>query len=501
MLRKGCKMASKDEDYKEREEWNENPGVDSSEYLHAGSKVREESGESVRETPGAAAYLQNAVTDDARRMETAKPDPRIPAGGGHTEEEYFTLPDDLRVELIDGVFYAMASPARIHQTVAIEIVRQLWDCIEKYGKECYAYIAPSDVALGEDRKTVVQPDVYVHCNTEKDSAPGPYRGAPAFVLEVLSPSNPENDLWRKRELYRRHGVREYWIVDPREMSVYVFCFEKTVDGDDVPERFTFRDIVPIGISDGSCRIDFTRVYDKIKHFLTKSAENKEIIQESPGAAVYLQNAVMDDVRRMENAKPDPRIPAGGGNTEEEYFRLPDDLRVELIDGVFYAMASPAKLHQAAALEIARQLWDCIEKHGKKCYVYIAPSDVSLGEDRKTVVQPDVYLHCDSEKETLTGPHRGAPDFVLEVLSPSNPENDLWRKRELYRRHGVREYWIVDPAGQIVYVFDFEKENPDEDTPEKYSFDSQIPIRISGGSCSVDFQRVYRKIEHFFRLDP
>ena len=155
-------MASKDEDYKERKEWNENPGVDSSEYLHAGSKVREESGESVRETPGAAAYLQNAVTDDARRMETAKPDPRIPAGGGHTEEEYFTLPDDLRVELIDGVFYAMASPARIHQTVAIEIVRQLWDCIEKYGKECYACIVLSDVALGEDRKPVVKRDVYVH---------------------------------------------------------------------------------------------------------------------------------------------------------------------------------------------------------------------------------------------------------------------------------------------------------------------------------------------------
>ena len=455
------------------------------------------------EASGAAAYLQNAGQHSFEQERNLKQDPRIPTGGGHTEEEYLALPDDLRVELIDGVFYAMASPARIHQTVAIEITRQLWDCVEEHHKECYVYIAPSDVALGDDRKTVVQPDVYVHCDLEKDIAEGPYRGAPDFVLEVLSPSNPENDLWRKRELYRRHGVREYWIVDPREYTVYVFDFERRDDEDDeMPEKYTFQDRVPVRISDGICRIDFRRVYDKIEHFHIGRREGTEHVQEPSGAAAYLQNAGQHDYEQEQNLQQDPRIPAGGGHTEEEYFALPDDLRVELIDGVFYAMASPAKLHQVVALEIARQLWDCIEAHGKEdCFAYIAPSDVALGEDKKTVVQPDVYVHCDPEKETLTGPHRGAPAFTIEVLSPSNPENDFWRKRNLYRRHGVREYWIVDPREYMVYVFVFDQEDAEKEAPDRYTFCEEVPVRISDGKCKVDFRRVQRKLEHFYRMNP
>ena len=506
----GVQVDFKGKDYEKRQTFNHDPDVDSSEYFNAGDIER---GQLVEEPSGAAEYLQNARTD-YDEWKTVKQDPRIPTGGGHTEEEYLALPENLRVELIDGVFYAMASPARIHQTAALEIARQLMDCVEKHCKEYFVYIAPSDVALGEDRKTVVQPDVYVHCDLEKDIKPGPFRGAPDFAVEVLSPSNPENDLWRKRELYCRHGVREYWVVDPRELTVYTFDFEKKNDGDDIPEKYTFQDKVPVRISKGTCRIDFGRVYDKIKHFYRessgipgsrdnpKSRESKDYVQEASGAASYLRNAGKGSDEQTRGMPRDPRIPTGGGHTEEEYFALPDDLRVELIDGVFYQMASPAMPHQTAALEIARQLWDCIEEHGREeCFAYIAPSDVALGEDKMTVVQPDVYVHCHPERETLTGPHRGAPDFAIEVLSPSNPENDLWRKRELYRRHGVREYWIVDPAGFSVYIFDFEKESPGEEAPERYAFDTEVPVRISDGTCKVDFRKVYRKIEHFYKMNP
>ena len=220
------------------------------------------------------------------------------------------------------------------------------------------------------------------------------------------------------------------------------------------------------------------------------------------------------------------------HTIQDYYALPADRRAELIDGVFYAMAAPAELHQLVDLDIARQLSDCIERHEleESCFLFIAPCDVALGDESNTIVQPDLYVHCGPKKgsgKKNDDLHRGAPDFVVEVLSPSNPENDLWRKRELYRRHGVREYWIVDPREETLLVFLFDKmtEQPEEDLKEtgrqthsktdkygkeestidkvqeeKYTFEEEVPVHISGGLCKVDFRRVCRKIEHFFRMN-
>ena len=222
-----------------------------------------------------------------------------------------------------------------------------------------------------------------------------------------------------------------------------------------------------------------------RHMIETETENRGGVLEEPSAAsTCITNA------EQERASKKQEIPQGGGHTEEEYFALPDDLRVELIDGVFYAMAPPAKLHQKVAFEIARQFEDCIEKNGETYYLYIAPSDVALGDKKNTIVQPDVYVHCDREKEKRTGPHRGSPDFVVEVLSPSNPENDLWRKRELYKRHHIREYWIINPLAKKIYVFDFEKGND----PEEYSFGDNVPVLISKGTCTVDFNRINQKIQ-------
>lgn len=214
---------------------------------------------------------------------------------------------------------------------------------------------------------------------------------------------------------------------------------------------------------------------------------KGLVEESSAAEQYLRNAEAERASRM-----DSRIPTGGGHTEDDYFALPDDLRVELIDGVFYDMASPSRPHQKVGFEIGKQLDACIEENGLEghCFMYVAPSDVALGEKRDTIVQPDVYVHCDREKEVQEGPLRTVPDFVVEVLSPSNPEHDLWRKRELYRRHGVREYWIVNPAGEKVYVFRFDLDISFEKT---WTFDDIIPVGVSDGRCSVDFRKIRRKL--------
>lgn len=182
----------------------------------------------------------------------------------------------------------------------------------------------------------------------------------------------------------------------------------------------------------------------------------------------------------------------GEYTLDDYYALPDERRVELIDGVLYNMASPSKLHQGVLQGIFIQLDSCIDNHRDTCFLYLAPSDVELGDENNTVVQPDLYIHCNRERE-LRSPHHGAPDFVLEVLSPSNPQYDLWLKQNLYRRSGIREYWIVDPDGRKVLVFDFEHDV----LPTSYNFEDEVPVAISNGTCRIDFHKVFARVRHLY----
>ena len=166
-------------------------------------------------------------------------------------------------------------------------------------------------------------------------------------------------------------------------------------------------------------------------------------------------------------------------TVEDYFRIPDDIRVEIIDGVIYDMAAPTKAHQTIAGEIFWQLRNCRKEHGMPCVPMIAPVDVQLGEDGKTVVQPDVLIVCD-----------GSFDLVLEVISDSSRHKDTVIKLRKYRESGCREYWIVDPKSRKVMVFEFEK----ADLPKEYTFDDKIPVGISEGLCEVDFSTMEGLLE-------
>jgi len=139
---------------------------------------------------------------------------------------------------------------------------------------------------------------------------------------------------------------------------------------------------------------------------------------------------------------------GHYHTYEDWLRIEHDksMRVELIDGDIYMFASPTPRHQAVLGEIHGQLFVYLRK--KRCKVYMGPIDVRLEKD--TVVVPDAIVVCDPNKITKSSVN-GAPDIVVEVLSPSTSQHDKLVKFELYRRSNVLEYWIADPVNNILTV--------------------------------------------------
>ncbi len=170
----------------------------------------------------------------------------------HTYADYLTWPDDARYELIDGEAFLMApAPLIEHQEVAGEVFRQLANQLD--GKPCRPYIAPVDVRLPRADEadaaidTVVQPDVLVVCDQAKIDRRG-VRGAPDWLLEVLSPSTAAHDQIAKRRTYERAGVREYWLVHPGDRTLTVYVLENGQYGR--PEIYELKDETPIGVLPG-----------------------------------------------------------------------------------------------------------------------------------------------------------------------------------------------------------------------------------------------------------
>ena len=130
----------------------------------------------------------------------------------------------------------------------------------------------------------------------------------------------------------------------------------------------------------------------------------------------------------------------------------------------------------------------IKNNKGKCVPFIAPTDVQLDRDNKTMVQPDALVVCDRDKITRER-IVGAPDLVVELLSESNWYHDMVLKRRKYQNAGVREYWVVVPDKLTVLVYDFEN-HPD---PVEYTFSDKIPVGIWGGKCEVNFKEIYDEI--------
>lgn len=189
----------------------------------------------------------------------------------------------------------------------------------------------------------------------------------------------------------------------------------------------------------------------------------------------------DPVERLLDTK------RSGEFTVDDYYVISEKYRIELIDGEIYDMAAPDFLHQHIAGLIYYQMMSFRLRNNETCIPAIAPMDVQLDRDDKTMVQPDMIVFCD-KKKNLNNKIYGAPDLVLEVLSPSTRYKDRIRKRDKYRAAGCREYWMVDPVSQRVTVLDFEG-----NLDGVYTFDQTVPVRISGGRCRIDFRMIKNEL--------
>lgn len=155
-------------------------------------------------------------------------------------------------------------------------------------------------------------------------------------------------------------------------------------------------------------------------------------------------------------------------TTEDIYALPEGQRAELIDGQMYMMAPPNTMHQRIVMNLSAEIRDHIRKRGGSCEVFPSPFAVFLNADNINYVEPDISVICDKNKLTEKG-CSGAPDWVIEIVSPSTRTIDYGIKLFKYRTAGVREYWIVNPMTRTVNVYDLEFDNG----TSQYSFDEEI----------------------------
>lgn len=159
-------------------------------------------------------------------------------------------------------------------------------------------------------------------------------------------------------------------------------------------------------------------------------------------------------------------------TIEDIYALSDNQRAELIDGQFYLMAPPGRIHQKLVSEFTQLIGSYIKSKGGDCEVYPAPFAVFLNKDNQNYVEPDISVICEKDKLDDRGCN-GAPDWIIEIISPSAQQIDYGIKLFKYRSAGVREYWIVNPMKRTVNVFDFEHDQ----LSNLYTFDDPTPVCI------------------------
>ncbi len=170
-------------------------------------------------------------------------------------------------------------------------------------------------------------------------------------------------------------------------------------------------------------------------------------------------------------------------TIDDIYNLPEGQRAELIDGELYMMAAPSRVHQKFVHFFDWTIGNYIHSKNGDCEVYPAPFAVFLNANHDIYVEPDISVICDKDKLTEEG-CKGAPDWIIEIVSPSSRSMDYNKKLFKYSAAGVREYWIVDPQKQLTMVYNFEHE-----TYEEHSFTDQVKAGIYE-DLEIDFSGLH-----------
>lgn len=182
----------------------------------------------------------------------------------------------------------------------------------------------------------------------------------------------------------------------------------------------------------------------------------------------------------------------------EFFELPGDEKCELIDGVIYTLLAPKSIHQMICTIITTTLFNFVKEKKGKCLVFGSSPNILLDgveeDGGNTVVLPDVVVLCDRDK-LEDGNVVGAPDFVVEVLSPATQKKDKTLKLQKYMTAGVREYWIVNPKKKNIVVYAHDGE--DDYDIFLYSFENEVPVHIFNEECKVNFKEIYDYIAFMY----
>ena len=163
------------------------------------------------------------------------------------------------------------------------------------------------------------------------------------------------------------------------------------------------------------------------------------------------------------------------HTIDDIYNLPEGSRAELIDGQIYYMAPPTRKHQEILSFLHAAIYNYITQNKGDCKVSPAPFAVFLFADDSKYLEPDISVICDKDKLDEHG-CKGAPDWIIEIVSPSSKAMDYFTKLMKYQAPGVREYWIADPAKQQIMVYQF----GEKVMVEQYSFDEDVPVGIYKG---------------------